>query len=197
LGSAAVFVVAGLAIWVGIMALFAPWGYFMGGHFHPYPAWTGWGEAHAPAGDFPMFVAINPSPSSKTLGWPGFQGVLLLCTPAGERYFLGLGGYLENKHPGLDTDGQPVNFFVNNYYLLLGPRTTNNRPKFQLWGAWNNPNLVLEDRGTLASAFTPDGRAYLGPTQNQPPNGSNLSVTLAPGGWSAFQAACKGSLTAP
>ncbi len=36
--------VLGVVVLLGVMAIVAPWGFYMGGHFHIIPQWTGWGR---------------------------------------------------------------------------------------------------------------------------------------------------------
>src|SRR5712671_4228915 len=52
----------GIVLMCAIYAVFAPWAFFMGGHFHIYPGWTGWGKLHSnTAGDYVLFVSISPT----------------------------------------------------------------------------------------------------------------------------------------
>jgi hypothetical protein len=102
-----------------------------------------------------------------------------------------LTGNFQKKHVGLDTDHESLDLSMYYRPWLFANFTTERRPYFDLRGSWNNPDLVMEDRGTLASVFLPDGHVYLGPENNQSPTGDNLSITLTPGSWSEFEAACK------
>ena len=49
----------------------------------------------------------------------------------------------------------------------------------------------MDDHGTFASAFLPDGRAYLGPARDQPAARGSATVTLRGGGHAEFEAACR------
>jgi hypothetical protein len=40
------FALAGL-FFLALDAVFTPWAFFMGGHFHVSPKWTGWGRMHS------------------------------------------------------------------------------------------------------------------------------------------------------
>ena len=43
----------GVVVVLAIYAVFAPWAFYMGGHFHMFPQWTGWGRLHSKtAGDY-------------------------------------------------------------------------------------------------------------------------------------------------
>jgi hypothetical protein len=191
LGSLLGFALLGTVAYLLILAVFAPWGYFLGGNFHLTPMWQGWGKLHAKSGDFVLFVSMYPSSPGRVLGYPSVTGSASLCTPRGERFSLNLTGGFDHKQIGLNTDHQSIDFHMYYWPLLFGSFTTERRPRFDLHGYWLNPDLVMEDRGTLASAFLPDGRAYLGPEHNQPPVGDNLQITLAPGSQSEFAAACQ------
>ena len=35
---------------LAIDAVFMPWSFYMGGHFHPIPTWRGWGKLHSESG---------------------------------------------------------------------------------------------------------------------------------------------------
>src|ERR1700719_4159551 len=46
---------------LGIDAVFTPWAFYMGGHFHINPQWAGWGRMHSNlAGDYALYVSITP-----------------------------------------------------------------------------------------------------------------------------------------
>src|SRR5262245_13475327 len=51
----------GVAIGYGVPALLAPWSFFLGGHFHAFPAWYGWGRLHAHSGNYVVYVQLEPS----------------------------------------------------------------------------------------------------------------------------------------
>lgn len=198
LGSLLSFVVVSLAayflIYLPVLALLYPWSFFLGGSFHLIPGWQGWGKLHARSGDFILYIyRSDPSLQGGLVhpDYPRMRGTAKLCTPRGERYeFMRVTMNFQNKGFGLNSDNQPVTLSVYNYGLR-GRFESDYRPSFSLEGAWHNPNLVLEDHGSLARAFLPDGRAYLGPTSKQPPAGENLSITLTPGNYSDFKAACQ------
>lgn len=173
-----------------VIGVFAPWSYFLGGSFHWIPTWQGWGEIQAPAGDFGLYVFLS-QPQASRLGISYMSGTAQLCTPRGEQF-----GYMHvimtfsNRNFGLDSNNQPVTLHIYNYGLS-GQFNADHRPEFDLYGAWQGPNLVLEDHGSFASAFLSDGTAYLGLPANQPAAGTNLSITLVPGSPTQFKTACQ------
>jgi hypothetical protein len=73
---------------------------------------------------------------------------------------------------------------------FYGSFTTERRPKIELRGRWQDPNLVMDDGGSVSRAFLPDGRVYLGPEHNQPATRETLQITLTEGSYSEFESAC-------
>ncbi len=176
-----------------IYAVFAPWAFFLGGRFHPLAYWHGWGRLQASAaGEYVVFVQMWPTPGGRT-GRPSVTGSAELCTPRGEHFSLRLGGGMMNKHVGLDSDGQPMHLYMYRRSWLSGSFNTERRPRLELQGRWRNPDLVMDDRGSLSRAFLPDGRLYLGPPSRQPAARETLPVTLRSGSRSDFELACEAS----
>jgi hypothetical protein len=64
------------------------------------------------------------------------------------------------------------------------------RPSLELRGHWQNPNLVMDDNGSISRAFEPDGRVYQGHDRNRPYKAEIVPVTLTGGTSSQFEAAC-------
>ncbi len=119
------------------------------------------------------------------------SGTAQLCTPRGERFnYMHVIMSFDNKQNGLNSNNQPVTLHIYNYGVS-SQFNADHRPEFDLYGSWQNPNLVLEDHGSLARAFLSDGTAYLGPTANQPAAGKNISFTLVPGSAAQFKSACQ------
>jgi hypothetical protein len=192
LGSLVVFCVVGPLIYLTIQAAFAPWAFYLGGNFHALPMWQGWGRLHAKSGDFPVWIYMYPSSGSR-LGYPNVTGTATVCTPHGERFQLKLYGIFLNKHIGLHADGQPISIHLHRRPASLGSNV-DGRPRLEFRGTWHDPNLVMDDQGSLASAFHPDGRAYLGAERNQPPLGEKLPITFSAGSRGDFDAACKAAV---
>lgn len=181
-------VVAALLLGSGLMlaltALLLPWGFFLGGHFHFIPYWQGWGRLRSSeSGDYVLFMRMEPRPPTR-LGSSTVSGIAYLCTPRGERIRLALGG-LMGKHLKLSTDGEAISFHLYNRPVFF--LTPQRRPRIDLKGHWQNPNLVLEDEGSLSISFLKDGRVNYGAL---PAAGEKVPVTLVPGRWADFEAAC-------
>jgi hypothetical protein len=178
----------GAALVLAIDAVFAPWSYFMGGNFHLLPMWQGWGRIHAPAGDYVLFVHMEPRPGSRGIAHVSGTGVL--CTPRGETFNLTLGGDFE-RHMGMSTDGKRVYLYMHkkppSFFRSLG----DTRPELELHGTWHNPDIVLDEHGSLNREFLPDGSLYNGDLHRQPGAHGPMPVTIKEGSLSDFDAACK------
>jgi hypothetical protein len=188
--------VFGCLVVLVVYVIVAPWAFYLGGQFHPLAYWQGFGIMHGPGGDYAVLVWISPRPGGRGgggafyLSGPSVGGSGIVCTPHGERYNLRLTGSFTNKL-GLrttDTNGQPIgltlsqrlNFFNTNSYTRLS---------FSLHGTWQNPNLVVDDRGTLSQTFNPDGTWTPGDRYKHP-KGEPIPLTLHPGSGSDFDTAC-------
>ena len=138
-------------------AVFAPWGFYLGGHFHLWPGWQGWGTLHSASagGDYKLYVRFTPTPSGPPYLSKSVKGDAILCTPRGERYHLRLGGGMPKKL-ALNTVGQPLRLYANNYSGLK-QFSGDFRPQVDLWGVWGPTGPMMEDRGSIAKAFLPDG----------------------------------------
>ena len=187
----AILMVILIAVFLGIPALLTPWGFFMGGHFHLVPSWTGVGTIHSTraGGDYVIMMTISPK-TGRGMGPAHVDGNAWLCTPRGERFTLHLGGDFQ-KDIRMDTDGKTASFYMNSY-TLKSQFTGDQRPHLELRGRWQNPDLVLDDHGSIARNFQPD--ATLWPPGGQRPYMSEVvPVTLHEGGKSDFEAECKKS----
>ena len=103
-----------------------------------------------------------------------------VCTSCGEQIQLRLVG---SMRPGLHTsfDGETIALDLHYWQAFRSLFGADRRPSFELYGQWRNPNLVLDDRGSLAVAFMPDGsvnRGHLG-TRSEP-----VTITLHEGSFS-------------
>jgi hypothetical protein len=185
----------GSLVVLALYVVIAPWAFFLGGQFHPLAYWQGWGTMHGPSGDYAVFVRLFPNPRSRSglyLSGPGVRGSGIVCTPRGERYHLRLSGGFTNKlgFRTTDTNGQPFGFTLTQPLNFLSTNY-NTRLSFSLHGSWQNPNLVVDDRGTVSRAFNPDG-TWIPGNQNKRPPGVPVALTLHPGSGSDFDAACSG-----
>ena len=176
--------VFGVVVLLGVMALVTPWGFYMGGHFHLIPQWSGWGQMHSKlAGDYALFVNFSPK-TGRHLGLTHVSGNAYLCTPLGEQYKLRLSGDFENPH-GTDLQGKTAHLYANNYSTFSGGTA----PSVDFRGKWSNPDLVLDDHGSLNRAFDPGGKLVT--NQHMRPYVQEVvPLTLHEGDYSDFNAAC-------
>jgi hypothetical protein len=91
---------------------------------------------------------------------------------------------------GLNTDGEKISLYMYNAPIFAN-FTGGNRPSIELRGQWHNPNLVVDDHGSIARAFNADGTVNTGHDPNRPYIGEVVPVTLTPASYSDFEAACR------
>lgn len=189
LGKLALYFALGMVLILAITAAFKPWGFFLGGKFHIIPSWQGWGTLHAKSGNYVLLLHMNTNIKGRRSS--DLRGVAYLCTPRGERFRLTLTGNM-GKHLGLSTDGEAIRLGMS--YMPYGSLFSGDaRPSIELRGHWQNPNLVMDDNGSISRAFEPDGRVYHGHDRNRPYAPEILPVTLTQGSSSDFEAACAAS----
>jgi len=185
------FVAAGL-VFLATIAVFAPWGFYLGGGFHMLPYWQGWGVLHSKTGNYVVYTYFYPQPSSsKVLPGPSVGGTGALCTPRGEIFRMRLGGGMR-RGIGTNTDGEKINLYMFYWPAFAGNLTADHRPSVEFQGKWQNPNIVADDHGSIFRAFSPDGTVDRGHS-NKPYPGDVAPVTLVPGSYSDFKAACSAS----
>jgi hypothetical protein len=186
LGQLALYLALGTVLVLGITAAFKPWGFFLGGKFHILPSWQGWGILHAKSGNYVLRVDLNTNIRGRRSS--DLRGIAYLCTPRGERFRLTLTGNMR-KHLNLSTDGEAIQLGM--FYRSLGSSFSGDaRPSLELRGHWQNPNLVMDDNGSISRAFEPDASVYRGHDRNRPYPGEIVPVTLKQGPTSDFDAAC-------
>jgi hypothetical protein len=177
----------GVVLVLAIDAVFAPWAFYMGGHFHIYPGWTGWGKLHSnTAGDYVLYVSISPTTGGRGTyrAVPHVKGNAVLCTPRGEKYKLRVGGDF-GKASGTDLQGKTAYLYAHNYSVF----SSSTSPSLEFRGKWNNPDLVLDDQGSINRAFDPGG-VLVTNSHKRPYIQEVAPLTLHEGSRSDFEAAC-------
>ena len=164
------------ALAVGVAAITHPWIFTVGGHFRLLPQWTGAGQIEGPGGTYRIFVSFYPSRGgSRILPSTSVRGGGFICTPSGRNYQVKL------------TGGAPLTVWsdMNNKPFTLSTYTRgafssqHGPPELRLKGRWNGPNLILNDEGTLARAFAPDGSLIAHPGTPGP----GKEITFAETDW--------------
>jgi len=179
--------ILGIVTVAGMTALLFPWAFYLGGKFHITPYWQGLGKLHAKSGDYVLFLRIEPTTrGSRMYAHSNLSGVANLCTPRGEQLPLHLGGTMR-PHLNLSTDGEAIEVYVY-YWPWNGSFITDHRPSLDFRGHWRNPNLEMDDHGSLAKAFQADASVNRGTGRPSPPE--VVPVTFAPGSYSDYKAAC-------
>jgi len=179
---------AGGALLYGLLFALAPWNFYFGGHFHAVPGWTGGGWLHAPMAGGNYYVWVRFDPTIPGYRKSPLKGDGYLCTPAGVKFRLHFGGDFPRTH-GTDLRGVPIHLYFYNW-PLLGTFIRDRRPSFDLYGAFGNSELVLDDRGSLTRAFRPDGTLHE-PRDNRPWNQPSTKVTLYENpAWWVFNPSC-------
>jgi hypothetical protein len=175
---------------IALTGLFYPWAFYLGGKFHIIPLWQGWGKAHSKSGDYFVWVQFEPTPrGSKMYLGSTLRGNAYLCTPRGERLPMHLGGGMR-KHLNLSTDGEAINLYMDYWPRWYGRFIGDRRPYLEFRGAWRNPNLVMDDHGSIGRAFQPDGTVYRGHDRNRPYMQEAVPITFVQGSRSGFDKAC-------
>jgi len=185
LGRMVLYLLLGSMVVLAITAAFKPWGFFLGGKFHILPYWQGWGTLHARSGNYILLVRLEPNIKGRRSS--DIKGVAYLCTARGERFRLRLTGDMR-RNLNLSTDGEAIHLGMS--YMPYGGLSGDGRPSVELRGHWQNPNLVMDDHGSIARAFEPDGSVYRGHDRNRPYMSEVVPVTLKQGTSSEFEAAC-------
>jgi hypothetical protein len=191
-GQLVLFLVLGAVIVSAIDYVFAPWSFFLGGQRHLLPMWQGIGRMHADSSDYLLYVWFAPSPGGRTFNLPYFRGWGYLCTARGERWPLRLSASFD-EHVGTDTNGKEMR--VSMYHRPWNWNFVgrfDDHPRLELRGRWQNPDLVLDDGGSLSMSFLPDGTLYKGPARNQPRERQHVTVALHEAGWSGWWSDCRG-----
>lgn len=186
--------VLGLILSVGLTGVFYPWAFYLGGKFHIIPMWYGWGTAHAKNGNYVVWVQFEPTPrGSRMFAASNLTGNARVCTPRGERLFMHLGGTMR-KNLDLSTDGEHISLYMDHWPLGYGSFIADHRPSIEFRGNWRNPNIVMDDHGSIGRAFNADGTVYRTHDQNRPYIQEVVPITFFPGSHSDFDKACAAAI---
>lgn len=182
----------GLAFLYAFTWVYAPWAYYLGGHYHAIPYWQGWGRVHVgtAGGDYVLFVRMEPTTrGSRMYPSSNLKGIAYLCAPSGERYRLKLGGSMAFHLP-TNTIGQRIHIYANYWPTWTGQFITDHRPSISVYGTWADRAVVGDDQGSIARQFSADASLYRGHDPNRPWDRELAPVTLREGSYSEFEGAC-------
>jgi hypothetical protein len=173
--------VVGLVVSVVLVAVLVlvcvPWWNFnLGGHFHPFGGWQGKGTLHSTTagGDYTMWIQFELTARTRYRG-PTLRGSGVLCSPRGEHVPLNVWANALGSH-GADLTGVPLHVRMNRWMPLAVLGAARN-PYLDFHGAFGDDLLILEDRGSVGLAFTPDGKVRESP-DTQPAGPENIRFTL-------------------
>jgi len=182
--------VVGCVFVIAVTGIFAPWGFYLGGKFHILPYWQGWGEMHAKSGRYVLYVRFQPSSrGSRIIPRANLSGVAYLCTPRHERFYMHLGGGMR-RNPDLTKDGEAIGLYMDNWSGWFPNINGDHRPQLEFEGRWQNPNITMNDDGSISNAFNDDGTVYRKHVRNRPYSTEFVRLTLVSGSYSDFERAC-------
>jgi len=175
---------------IGFQAIFMPWGFYLGGHFHWLPEWSGMGTAHAANGrDYIIFVSIYPNARHPGRYTTSLDGMGFVCTPKGEKLRLKLSATMD-KHLDLDTQGKTIRMSMHQTGTWAARINSDYRPSIALDGTWGNDEISVADGNSLGKAFEPDGSVYMGHSPTRSPSFPPVQFTLRAASSRDFAKAC-------
>jgi hypothetical protein len=177
--------------YLAVIAVFAPWAYYLGGHFHPIPYWSGVARVHtAKNGDYAVYIQLEPKGTgAHSNGNPYLSGWGYLCTPRGEKLRMGANAEMP-KGIGHNPDGKNVTIGMYYWPALTGGFIADHSPSVGFKGQWQGETIALDDNKSFARAFFPDGTAYKRGDNSQPAANEDLHFTMYQGSTSDFDAVC-------
>ena len=182
-------VLAGAAV-LGAEWIFTPGVFYFGGTFHPLGQWQGTAHVKTSAGDFVLTVWLQPARGGHSgPHFPDFSGGGFLCSPTGDVFRLRAYAVIP-ENTGRDTDGKPMRIDFHQRPLWTFFSSSDPRPRLALRGRWRNPDLVMDDGGTLSRMFLPDGHLYDGPESRQPQARETVPVVFHESPWTFGAPAC-------
>lgn len=172
----------GAAVVYGVAGVTSPWSFHIGGRWTPLLSWSGFGELHSKSGTYPLYVTFYPSSHFSRLRLDGLrpmgglQGSGWLCTSRGNIQRLSLSGTLYGGWKS--TDGSLLQFrLLDRKIIDVGQR----QGFFDLYGRFQGPELVMDDRGRWSATFRSGVRI------------EHASITFDWGSYSDFKALCAGA----
>jgi hypothetical protein len=169
---------------------FAPWIYRIGGRVRWVPIWAGSGVVRAPWGPYTVSLSFSPRPGGSHTPGAGIEGSGWVCTPQGQRYSLRVTGGAAGR---IWSNMEGHTLRISAYYKPFGwqVRREDYRPSLSFVGHWVGPNLEMNDDGSIAAAFNPDGtlKTYRESLHTNR-KGLVLPIVLNDADWRALFASC-------
>lgn len=132
-----------------------PWALHIGGRSTPLLYWSGSGQLLTQQGTYPLYIYFYPStehsqfPLDGLRPTAGVRGNGWICTAPGVTQYLNLSGTIYGGWSS--TEGSLMSFRLDEPLVvnLGGPRPG----YFDLFGRWQGPELVMNDRENPGSQF--------------------------------------------
>jgi len=190
LGQVGLVLLLGLVLSTALIGVFYPWAFYLGGKFHIIPCWQGVGRAHAKSGDYVVWVQFEPTTRSSGLyRTSNLTGLAYVCTPRAEKLRMHLRGGMR-KNLNLSTDREAINLYMDYRPTFFGQLIGDRRPHLEFRGKWQNPNIVMDDHGSIGRAFEANGTVYRGHGGNHPYIDEVVPITFVNEPRSEFDKAC-------
>jgi len=145
--------ILGIALFYGAVAVTDPWALHIGGRSTLLLYWSGSGNLLTAQGTYPLYVFFYPATDHSQLPLDGLRptagvkGDGWICTAPGVTQHLNLTGTMYGGWSS--TDGSLMSFHLNEPNAVdlggAGPGY------FDLYGHWQGPELVMNDRETQGS----------------------------------------------
>jgi hypothetical protein len=168
-----------VVVFYGVVGLTSPWAFHIGGRWTPLLYWSGYGTLTTKDRTYPLYVFLYPSSSFSRLHLDGLQptgglqGTASLCTSSAVVEALKVSGTIFGGWRS--TDDALIEFRVLEFLIIhVGQK----QGYFDLYGRWRGPELVMDDRGQSSATFRSGLKI------------ERAAITLEPGSWSDFKAAC-------
>ncbi len=173
---------------LSVYTVIALWSFHIGGRFTPKTEWAGVGRLRDSSGSvYGVYASFFPDIRRGSYGYHSRQhgtalrGKASVCTVAGAKYQFGLRG---ETNAWLDTDGKTV---MLDFREDGKPRL---RRHFSLYGAWQGPNLVLDDHKSMFMYIQPGGSLTPTTSYTSPVPEKHANLTLSWGSKADFDAMC-------
>jgi hypothetical protein len=178
--------VFGVAAIYAVALITSPWSFHIGGRWTPLLIWSGYGNLVTKNGTYPLYISLYPAWNFSRLHLDGLrptggvQGNGWLCAAPGAIERLRLSGTIYNGWSS--TEGSLIEFRLNERKIIdLGER----RGFFDLYGRWQDLQLVMDDRGRYSATLRSGLRL------------ENASVKFDWSSYSDFESACAHAKIAP